>query len=542
MKPNEMEFERTLMDEMGQLPPPPQEVEDYTPWQSAMVKILWGMALVTFQLQFFYLDYILPLVGTTLIYLGGRSMRRSGGWFRLCWAMSALKLLFHVAWTILSATPVAGLVVANPLWKWGLTWLVQGANLLLLFALWRGTRQAFFDAPRAGRPKRDWLGLGFWVHLLAMGVALWSELVPAAEPGLIGVTITNEGLYYGRPALFIVLEIVLFVCLARQREALVGRGYDLEPAPVHISGGRFVLAVFVLVLLALPPNLWLGSKVPTPAGTEVTGTLTAEQEIIRRQLVSLGMPEELLQWLDGAELEACAGATAVCTGEWYDGDATDDQEPQVEGNWLAVEAGEEQAELSTWMVFLPDQQVRYYHWFRYDEVPSLHLQEQFSIDPSGWYPTDHYSARLLWEKNGKTYVAAPEVQLAGGETAEELEGNLWAQMFPESAQMEIERLGGHLHYSPYFSFTIPDGAETLWGCLAYTVDAREMPEPADIHFEDPENWTYTDQCIVFLRHQVSWLSYPFVDIDDMGGQKSVTNYGPIRSGYGLFDFSEEIHG
>ena len=150
MKPNEMEFDRTLMDEMGQLPPPPQEVEDYTPWQSAMVKILWGMALVTFQLQFFYLDYILPLVGTTLIYLGGRSMRRSGGWFKLCWAMSAFKLLFHVAWTILCATPAAGWILAEPLWKWGLTWLVQGANLLLLFALWRGTRQAFFAAPRAG--------------------------------------------------------------------------------------------------------------------------------------------------------------------------------------------------------------------------------------------------------------------------------------------------------------------------------------------------------------------------------------------------------
>ena len=541
MKQNEQEFDRILMEEMGRLPPPPREVEDYTPWQSAMVKILWGMALVTFQLQFFYLDYILPLVGTTLIYLGGRSMRRSGGWFRLCWGLSAFKLLFHLVWTVLSATPAAGLAEANPLWKWGLTCLVQGANLLLLFALWRGTRRAFFTAPKAGRPERDWLGLGFLAHLLAMGVALWAELAPAAEQSMLGVSITNGWLYYGRPALFIALEIGLLVCLARQSEALAGRGYDLEPAPVRVSSGRFVLAVFALVLLALPPALWLGGRVPTPAGTEAAGTLTAEQEVIRRQLVSLGMPEELAGQLDGAELEACAGALEVHTGEWYDSNLTDDRYPQVEDNWLAVEAGEEKAELSTWLVFLPDNQVRYYHWFRYDQVPALHLQEQFSVDPSGWYPTDHYSARLLWEQDGKTYVAAPEVQLAGGETAEELEGNLWAQMFPESARMEIERLG-HLHYSPYFSFAVPGGAERLWGCLAYTVDAREMPEPADIHFEDPENWVYTDQCIVFLRHQVTWLSYPFVDIDDMGGQRSVTNYGPIRSGYGLFTFSEEIHG
>lgn len=541
MKPKEMEFDRALMDEMGQLPPPPQEVEDYTPWQSAMVKILWGMALVTFQLQFFYLDYILPLIGTTLIYLGGRSMRRSGGWFKLCWTMSALKLLFHVAWTILAATPVAGWILADSVGKWGMTGFVQGANLLLLFALWRGTRQAFFTAPQARRPERDWLGWGFLAYLLAMGVALWSELAPATQPGLIGVTITNRGLYYGRPILFIALEIGLLVCLARQSETLAGRGYDLEPAPVHISSGRFVLAVFALVLLALPAALWLGSKVPTPAGTEVTGTLTAEQEVIRRQLVSLGMPEELAQWLDGAELEACAGVTAVSTGMWENGNLTDDRYPQVEDNWLVGEVGGEKARLSTWLVFLPDQQVRYYHWFQYDEKPSLRLQEQFSIDPSGWYHTDHYSARLLWEKEGQTYVAAPEVQLAGGETAEELEDNPWARMFPESAKWEIERLG-HLHYSPYFSFTIPKGAEKLWGCLAYTVDAREMPEPADIHFEDPEDWSYTDQCYVFLSHQVRWLHYPFVNIDNMVGRNILFNYGPIQSGYGLFYFNEELHG
>ena len=540
MKQTEREFDRMLMEEVTQLPP--REAEDYTPWQSAMVKMLWGMALVTFQFRFFYLDYILPLVGTTLIYLGGRSMRRSGGWFRLCWGLSAFKLLFHVVWDILCATPVAGWILAAPLWKWGITGVTQGANLLLLFALWRGTRRAFFTAPRPGQPERDWLGLGFIAHLLAMAVALWSELVPAAQSGLVGVSVTNRGLYYGRPVLFIALEIGFLVCLARQSGALAGRGYDLEPAPVHISAGRFLLAVFALVLLALPPALWLGSKVPTPAGTQVSDNLTGEQAVIRRQLVSLGMPEELAQWMDGTELEACAGAIDVCTGEWYDSDATDIEEPQVEDGWLAVTAGEEQAELATWLVLLPNDQVRYYHWFRYNEVPSLHLQEQFSIDPAGYYPTDGYSARLLWEKDGRTYAAAPEVKLAGGETAEELEGNLWAQMFPESARMELERLGGHLHYSPYFSFTIPKGTEKLWGCLAYTVDAREMPDPADIHFEDPEDWPYTDQCIVFLRHQVRWLHYPFVDIDDLGGQKSVTNYGPIRSGYGLFTFHEDIHG
>mgnify|MGYP005826414779 FL=1 len=112
-------FDRTLMDEMSQLPPSPDALPDYTPWQNAMVKLLVGMALVTFQLSFFYLDYILPLLGTSLIYLGCRSLRRSSGWFKLCWLMSGLRLAFHIIWDVLAATPVAGLILADPLWKWG---------------------------------------------------------------------------------------------------------------------------------------------------------------------------------------------------------------------------------------------------------------------------------------------------------------------------------------------------------------------------------------------------------------------------------------
>ena len=37
------EFDRALMDEMSQLPPSPDALQDYTPWQNAMVKLLVGM-------------------------------------------------------------------------------------------------------------------------------------------------------------------------------------------------------------------------------------------------------------------------------------------------------------------------------------------------------------------------------------------------------------------------------------------------------------------------------------------------------------------
>lgn len=528
------EFDLQLMDEMSQLPPPAPEVHDYTPWQASIRKILWGMVLITFRFEFFYLQYLLPLLGATLLYLGYRSLRKSDPWFTLCWGLSAFLLVFHMAADILAATPLLAALEEN-VWTNGfLLALTAAANVVLLFALRAGIRRRFVSI--TGEQPRDWLGRGLIAYLLALAVTLWATLEPATEPSLLGVSITNPWLHYGRLLAVIVFQIYLLVCILRQSEALAGRGYDLVPAPVRVPGGRFVLGAFLLVLLAILPTLWLSCRLPTGEAQEVTAPLAGTQSSVRDHLVELGLPQELADTLDEGELARCAGATAVRTGEWTDDNLTDDQVPQVENGWLTVEVGKEQAELSTWLVFLPDDQVRYYHWFRYHQAPALSLQEQFSVDPSGYYPTGDYSARLMWETDGGTFRTTPEVRLAGGETAEELAGNLWAQMFPKSANMEIERLG-HLHYSPYFSFSIPRGAEKLLGYLSYTVDAREMPDPADIHFADPENWPYTDSGFLFLRHQVNWLHYPFRSIDDLGGSRSSGAYGPIRSAYGRFSYS-----
>lgn len=45
-------------------------------WLTALCRILWGLALCTFRLEVFYLQYLLPLLGATLLYLGYRSLRR----------------------------------------------------------------------------------------------------------------------------------------------------------------------------------------------------------------------------------------------------------------------------------------------------------------------------------------------------------------------------------------------------------------------------------------------------------------------------------
>lgn len=517
MKPDK--FDLQLMDEMSQLPPPAPEVHDYTPWQASIRKIIWGMVLVTFRFEFFSLQYLLPLLGAALLYLGYRSLRKSDPWFTLCWGLSAFLLVLHIAYDILTATPIMAQITQNTVLNNSLTALMVVANAVILFALRVGIRRRFVSI--TGEKPKDWLGRGLVAYLPCLALALWSTLEPATESGLFGDSITNDWLYYGRPIAAIVLQIYLLVCIFRQSESLVGQGYDIVPAPVRVPGKRFVLGVFLLVLLASLPALWLSSRLPTGEAREVTASLAGEQTAVRDHLIELGLPQELADTLDEAELTRCKEAYAVETGVWSDLNLSDDIVPQTEGNDLLVQLDDAQARLSVWLVFLPQGQVRWYSFFQYDTLPALRLQEQFSLDVSGIYSNEDYTSALFWQEGDATYLSHLQVQLAGGQTAEELnEAQQWWY------EEELERLG-HLHYAPYISFSIPQKATALGGYLAYTADASE--------YLAPENtYDYNDSTILVLRHQTSLFHYPFCSIDDVGGSGSLSAYGPIHSAYGHF--------
>lgn len=519
MKPDE--FDLQLMDQMSQLPPPESEVTDYTPWQASIRKIIWGMVLVTFRFEFFYLQYLLPLLGATLLYLGYRSLRKSDSWFTLCWGLSAFLLVFHMASDILAATPLLAALEENAWTNAFLIALTIAANVLLLFALRAGIRRRFVSI--TGEKPKDWLVRGLMAYLLSLAITLWVTLDPATEPSLFfGQTITDPLLHNGRSIAVIVLHIYLLVCIFRQSEALAGRGYDIAPAPVRVPGKPFVLGVFLVLLLAISPALWLSCLLPTGEAQQVTAPLAGDQTAVRDHLVELGLPQELADTLDEAELTRCKDAYAVETGSWSDLDLTDDTVPQTEGTDLLVPLDDAQARFSVWLVFLPQGQVRWYSFFRYDTLPALRLQEQFSLDVSGNDAHDDYTAALLWQEGEITYLSHPQVQLAGGQTAEELteEQQWWYEQ-------ELERLG-HLHYAPYFFFSIPQKATALSGYLAFTADASEQL--------DRENtYDYYDYVYLFLRHQTSLLHYPFRSIEDLGGSSSSRDYGPIRSAYGTFE-------
>ena len=506
MSPNE--FDRSLMEDLSQLPPAPGEVESYTPWRSAMTKILWGMGLTTFRFEFFYLQYILPLLGAALLYLGYRSLRRENRWFRLCWVLSGVLLAVHMATDILTATPVMGWIIQNSTLQWGLTWLLQGMNLLMLFSLWRGTRTAF--AVVGEKQPKDWLAQGFVCYLLALALALWAELVPASEAGLIGITITNDWLYYGRPILFIALEIRLLWCIAQQSLALADRGYDITPVPVRFTPTVFLAGVFAVVLLSSIAVLWLSSRAPALEAQPLSAVHAEEYSSVRAHLVDLGMDADLANSLDETELERCRDALAVYDLPLYHayGEHTYNREDET------GRADVEYVTLRSWAVQLPDDQARYYLTFRWLQNPEYNIRKGPTGDPTSYFPSYDFSARILWTQDGQDWTAAPTVHLGGGETPEELPD--WAL---EWYDYELENLG-HLAYIPWCQFSFPADSENRWGWMAWSEDFTGWQERHNSLYYEPS---------LFYRHQISWLRYPYYSFQDILSSGSIPNDGMTQT-------------
>lgn len=522
------EFDLLLMDQASQLPPLPADLEAYTPWRSAMTRLVWGMVLTTFRLQFFYLNYLLPLLGAVLVYLGCRILRRENGWFRLCGALGALYLAVNAAYLVLNATPVIDSISRNQPLAFGLGTAFSLISAGILFALRQGTRAAFSTGPDC---PPDYFGRALAAYLLSLAVAAWCDLVPLTrQTGLliVGTEITNKPLYYGRAAAFLVLYVLCLYWVARQGSALAGRGYQITPAPVRLPGWAVGVAVFGVVALSLPAAMYLGAHIPSGPPEPVTAPLAGSQEQVRDSLVALGLPEELAGMLDEEELAMCAGAIGVKQADFVQ-TFKGGERPQTQEQYspsLMLDGG--QVSLEAWTVVLPGSRLRCYCAFYWDQLPEHRLQEQASLDLSGSYPAGDYTGRLLWERDGQTYTVLPDLQIAGGQSAQELSED--AQWW---YQGELERLG-HLHCSPWFDYSIPKGAQRLRGYLAYTSDISSF-EPG--RMDGIYEIEFADHSYLMLRHQSRLLQYPFHSISDLGGSRSIRTYGPIQSIGAAFYFS-----
>ena len=451
--------------------PPEEIVAEVTPWRRAMNRILFGMALCAITLNFLCLNYILPAVGTVLLLLGFRTLRRENRWLGGCFAVTVIRAVYFFATLILNTTILQS-AVFTPAVTTTLTVINAVLLLALYFCFWRGLLAV---QKKAGLPAQTGgaLALIVWYALVCVLAAVhytgW--IVPIAM--LVGYGFILRSLY-------------------RLSGALDEAGYAIAPGPVRVTDRCLVLVIAAVLGIGGALGYLFGGSYRMdwqPADTSKQ-TQTAA---IRQQLLDLGFPEAVLDDLTPEDIAACDGALRVVTEtEDYpvnDGRNVSYKESDGEGGVVSVldtvydvkelrltgVAVQLPGERETWMVF---------HHFLWTTDPGFYGTEVLQIWPAdqnisdGWRFAGDVTGRVLYDRDGQTFTASYHT--------------LGRQTYTADSVFFGQRTNSDL----FAAFSMPRHAESARGYVAYSAAGAQS------------GYLLSSWCN--YTHQQSLLQYPAV--------------------------------
>ena len=451
--------------------PPEEIVAEVTPWRRAMHRVLFGMALCAITLNFLCLNYILPAVGTVLLLLGFRTLRRENRWLGGCFAVTVIRAAYFFATLILNTT-----ILQSAVFTPAVTTALTAANAVLLLALyfcfWRGLLAV---QTKVGLPARAGG---------ALALIVWHALVCVLAAVQYGGWVVPIAMLVG------------YVCILRSLYRLSGAldeaGYAIAPKPVRVTDRCLVLVIAAVLGIGCTLGYLFGGSYrmdwqPVDASTQ------AQTETIRQQLLDLGFPEAVLNDLTPEDIAACDGALRVVAvtedHPFNDGRTVSYKESDGEGGVVSVldtVYDVRELRLTSVGVQLPGAQEtwRVYHHFLWTTDPGFCGTEVLQIWPAdenmqdGWRFAGDVTGRVLYDRGGQTFAAPYHA--------------LGRQTYTADSVFFGQRTNSDL-FAP---FSMPRHAEHARGYVAYSAAAVQSGCLLD-------SW-------INYTHQQSWLQYPAV--------------------------------
>lgn len=433
-------FEALLAQSVDELPPE-EIVADVTPWRRAMERVLFGLALCMVTLNFWCLNYILPAIGTVLLLLGFRALRRENPWLRGCFVCAVLRAACVFPSLILNTT-----ILQSDACKSAAAMVSAALMLALLLCFWQGLRAV---QRKAGLPAKGGAG-----SLLA-----WYVLVCV----LAAVHYTG----WIVPVAMLVGYVCILRSLLRLSGALDEAGYAIAPQPVRVTDRCIALVLAAALGIGCTLGYLFGGSYRMDWQPADTSAQT-QTEAIRQQLLDLGFPEAVLNDLTPEDIAACGGALRVVVEvEDY---------PVNDGRTVLWEAYNEKNErhyvqdtvydvkelrLTGVAVQLPGEREtwRVYHHFLWTTDPgfcgteALQIRPAYRSIPEGWSAAGDVTGRVLYDRGGQTF-AAPYAALG-------------ARTFTANTVLWGEQTNTDL----FAAFSLPRHAECARGYVAYTAAA-----------------------------------------------------------------------
>jgi hypothetical protein len=382
---DDAEFDAVLQESLPE-PPPEDIVREVTPWRKAIDRVLVGLALNTFTMNFLCLNYILPPIGLILRMLGFRTLQRENGWFRSCFIVTLAKSLYFFPSLILNATIYNG-TYELPINNY-LTAVSLVLTLVQFICLWRGFKAI---KAKAGLPADA---------EVAAALIVWYLVIAALA--LVGYS----GIVAG--VVMIVSYILIIRGLYHLSSELDEAGYAMKAAPVRISDTVLVRVIVGALAVGIVCGYLFGDGYRMD-WTPVAAEETAEVADIKAHLLELGFPEDVLNDLANEEVLDCEDALQVVVDvtdkPLNDGREVVEYEGSTEYHTTVYDvkelritgvAVELPGERETWKIF---------HHFRWLIAPGFRCTESIQLWPNsqsneGWDTDGDVTGRVLYTRGG----------------------------------------------------------------------------------------------------------------------------------------------
>lgn len=364
---NEKQLEELLTEHLSETSLV-NDLNRINPFNSAITKIITGMVLITITLQFLYLNYILPVIGIMLIYLGMRTLRHGNRWFTAGWLAALASLIMMTMNLVLAVTPYNSVIES---WS---GWAAHGVRVFFLFCLGMGMWQAGLDAGLKHPKMPTW------------PVILWQlVLIILAAIQVNGWTVLLFMLY---------AWIRMVKHIVHCADDLEKAGYVVPVSPVWFSAKPLMAAYLTVLLAVMFGTSILVNYTPVDGKTAdlVAEVNAAETVEIRETLLAVGFPETVLADIQNEhllDLGSAENIRAVDTGS--DMNHTD----RMEGRSVSVK--------------LADGRMKTFVWFEYAEGTHAGLVDSVKMQYDENQINYGAEMRLLWENGGTTWLAEPHL-------------------------------------------------------------------------------------------------------------------------------------
>lgn len=461
---NGRDFE-TLLQSSVPYKPPEEIVEVVTPWKKAIKRTLIGLGLSTITLNFYYLNYILPLIGAMLIILGVRALRNESKQFRLFYIATAVRSVYIM--TVFSLNTTIDFQMPDYLIAVKLTFAFF---YIVLFcrALYSVEKKSGIE-PR----KTPMVALVIWhAALTFLGVTEYSGFII--------------------PWAMIIVFVFIIVNLNKISKEIDKIGYSIENSPVKIPDGILTALLAVILVAGLGCGYAFGGSY-TMQWELKDKNEHAEVQEVKDNLIELGFPERVLDDMTAEDILACKGATLVVVDERqvpfnkgreekviteysetthiHISTHYDVKEMTVTG--VGVRLSEADDEEGDWQLI---------HHFCWDVNPGFYGTESIQLWPAyrdnyDWWSKNEVTGRVLYTKDGDDYVA-PFYSL-GGET------------YTSNSVI----FGTETNTDVFAAFSLPNNGERQRGYLTYGITG---------------NVSYIIDSWVNYTHQKTFLQYPAI--------------------------------